>query len=275
MEAHRHITMSAINALIAIRRYRIEFPMVEPSAAAASIKNRDADYSGSDFEAALSLHDLLPAELAFSEISSDLKRALTFLLTLHQPWWLRVVPYGRERLVAATGGVDLDQLQCLRAAGLFDDPPDEATVTWWDELAHIIRTDRDQRLLNQGRQGERLSLAYERERLRKLGISAEPKWVSIEDNGAGYDIRSFTPGPIGPLNRLIEVKSSARRNPRIFISRNEWESALLYGNSYVFHIWHLPTKTLLERTVADMEPNIPINKGSGWWTNVEIDIACD
>ncbi len=273
MQAQRHISMSAISALIAVRRYCMEFPTVEPHAAAVSIKSRDADFGGSDFEAALSLHDLLPTELVFVDVSSDLQKALKLLLLHHRPWWLRVVPYGRERLVAAARGDDIDQLQCLRAAGLFDDPPAQTTVTWWDDLAHTVRADRDQHLLSQGREGERLSLAYERERLQKLGINAEPKWVSIEDNGAGYDIQSFSPGTSEPLNRLIEVKSSARQKPRIFISRNEWESALQYGESYVFHIWHLPSKVLTERTVADLAPNIPINQGTGQWTDVEVEIA--
>jgi hypothetical protein len=273
MQASRHISMSAMSALIALRRYRLDFPTVEPAEAAASIKSRDVDYGGSDFEAALSLHDLLPAELAFLDISSDLQKALKFLLLHHKPWWLRAVPYGRERLVAATGGDDLDQLQCLRAAGLFSDPPDQAIVAWWDELAHIIRADRDQQLLDQGREGERLSLAYERERLRKLGISAEPKWVSIEDNGAGYDIRSFDIGTSEPVSRLIEVKASARDKVQIFISRNEWQSAVKYGESYVFHIWHLPSGTLIERSVADMLGDVPVDKGRGMWTDVRVDFA--
>jgi hypothetical protein len=40
----------------------------------------------------------------------------------------------------------------------------------------------------------------------------------------------------------------------------------------VFHIWHIPTKVLIERTVSDLVPNIPVNQGTGRWTDVEVEI---
>ena len=273
MEAGRHLSMSAFNALAAVRRYLVTYPEVEPTSAATSIQRNDADFSGSDFDAALSLHSLLPADLVFREFQPDLRMAIKLVIFHHRPWWIQAAPYGRERLVSAIGrevGEGRDELQSLRAAGLFDEFPSTDVVAWWDELGHLVRLEKEQQLLQQGREGERLTLAHERSRLRKLGIRLEPKWISIEDNLAGYDILSFDTGPVAPVHRLIEVKSSSRDIPHIFISRNEWEAALRYGDRYVFHVWHLPTQILIERTVAEIQLNIPIDQGSGRWTDVEI-----
>jgi hypothetical protein len=69
--------------------------------------------------------------------------------------------------------------------------------------------------------------------------------LSVEDNAVGYDIQSFGPGAIEPVNRLIEVKSSMRDPPQIFITRNEWEAAIRFGRSYVFHIWQYAKSRLV------------------------------
>jgi Protein NO VEIN, C-terminal len=40
-------------------------------------------------------------------------------------------------------------------------------------------------------------------------------------------------GPIEPVNRLIEVKSSTQNPPRMILTRGEWEAAIRYGDSFV------------------------------------------
>ena len=273
MDSYRHFSMSALSALIALRGYLKIHPDADSATAAITICRSNVDFAGADFEAALDLHGTLEPHIVFDNIQADLRTVLKLLILHHRPWWMRAVPYGRDRLASAIGrGADVgrNELQCLRSAGLFDEPPPDDAVAWWDELAHLVRASQDEQRLLQGRHAERLSLAYERNRLQGLGIEDEPRWISIEDNGAGYDIQSFDAGTHAPVNKLIEVKSSMQNPPKIFLTRNEWEAAVRYGDRYVFHIWEMSSCTLTECTVEEISKSIPADCGYGYWKEVEI-----
>lgn len=176
---------------------------------------------------------------------------------------------GRRRVFSQLNG---DERQVFRSAGLFGDPPTGDIVDWWDGICLKLRLLREAELLAQGRRAERLSLAFEARRLQGLGIVDDPVWVSIDDNTAGYDIRSWNAGPEVPPARLIEVKSSSANPPVIVISRNEWEQANRYGTSFVFHFWDFKgqNELLYEKSVEEVRPHIPVDAGSGRWRNAEI-----
>jgi hypothetical protein len=267
MAAHGHFNMSAISATVAIRRYIADYPDATAEEAATSVRRLDTDLAAHDFAGGLEIHSLLPAELSFADTASDIRSTLSRLIAHHRPWWIRGVPYGRERFATM---IDQDEAQCFRAAGLMKEPATDDVVAWWDHLAQAVRTELDDRLLQQGREAERLSLAYEHERLACLGIARTPRWVAVEDNWAGYDILSFAPGPAQPVNRLIEVKSSTQDPPRIILTRKEWEAAMRYGEAYVFHVWRLPTRDLIERTVSEIKVHVPAERGDGRWRELEI-----
>jgi hypothetical protein len=267
MLTQRHFSMSTLSATIAIRRYIASHPEADAESAAISIRRLDADLAYNDFAAGLELHRILPSALAFGDPQGDLRSTLSFLISQIRPWWTKGFPYGRERV---SGFLERDEAQCFRAAGLFDEPPSAEVVLWWDQRAQTVRAEINERLLLQGREAERLSFAYERDRLKALGVAREPRWIAIEDNTAGFDILSYDQGPVEPVSRLIEVKSSTQNPPRITLTRNEWEAATRFDQSYIFHIWTLPARTLIERRVADMVQHIPKDEGSGVWIAVEI-----
>jgi hypothetical protein len=262
--------MSALSAVIAIRRYIGVHPGVLPDIAATAIRKNDADLAANDFDTGLVLHAQLPIDILFEDPSDGMRRSLRDLIEKLQPWWIRGLPHGRERLLAL---LEQNEAQCFKAAGLLEDPPSQATVLWWDDLAQWVRARINDQLLTQGREAELLSLEYERKRLAHLGINREPRWTSIEDNGAGYDIISYDLGQGGSVNRLIEVKSSKQKPPRIILTRGEWEAAKKFGPAYHFHIWKLPEQHLLQRTVQQVELHIPQDRGAGEWTHVEITIS--
>jgi hypothetical protein len=267
MSTQRHFTMSALNAAIAIRRYRNNHDGVTPTDAAISLQRLDADTAANDFASGLELCDILPDHLSFVDLLSDLRSSLTKLIYYHKPIWIRAFPYGRSRVAEL---LSVDEAQCLRSAGLFDDPPSRAIRDWWDEIAQSVRTQLADSLLAQGRVAEELSFQYEKKRLTELNIEREPIWVAIDNNGAGYDILSYDRGPNEPINRLIEVKSSSQDPPCMILTRGEWEAAVKFGSAYTFHLWALPNATLLECKVSDIAPHIPVDQGTGRWEKVEI-----
>lgn len=126
----------------------------------------------------------------------------------------------------------------------------------------------DTKLKEIGTYGEKLSLKYEKKRVRE-----KPNWIAIEDDGAGFDIESridiFNKNPL-----FIEVKTTTRsvENGNIHISRNEWETAKTKWGNYVFHIW---VTQISKETPFILKPNqikkhIPKERGLGKWSNVEI-----
>lgn len=263
-------TMSALTALRGLRLYLAAHPEVSPEAAASSLPAIDSDFACVDVANGLSLHLSLPMTITFDDPSDGFREAIAALIDLNRPWWLRLATIGREKLRVALH--ELEE-QSFRSAGLFEHPPSREVINWWDRVAQKAREEVDLQKLRAGRDAELLSLDYEVARLERLGIDLTPVLVSLDDNSAGYDLRSYDVGLIEPTNRLIEVKSSSRVVPKVFITRNEWESALRFGSSYVFHIWKMPEATLIVRSVSDMAQHIPLDQGRGNWEVAEVPIS--
>lgn len=192
-----------------------------------------------------------------------LRMQMQDIISREQPSWSNLFPKGRKetaRFVAA------DVRQCLDEAGLLSSPPDDEVVAWWDEMAGLVRGIKSSVLSQTGREGERLSLAYEKDR---TGI--QPIWQSIESNLSGFDVLSCLSDTDSTLLQ-IEVKASENswNHADFHLTANEWESATLARN-YRFHLWSLGTSpTLAVVTVDQMEKHIPSNAGRGEWETVRI-----
>ena len=266
MSAHRQeslFTMSALNGLLAIRRYSMVHPDIHLSEVVTAVRRVSVDNAHHNYEAALVLHGLTAQTGGLdADISAFYRRIITILVKELNPWWIRLSPSGRDRVKAA---LSVNEAQCFDAAALFLHPPSPEILKWWDELAHEVRAKDDAKHLEQGRAAEQLTMEYEIKRLAALGISNSPRWISIDDNSAGYDVHSYNKGPVEPVAKLIEVKSTVRQPGEIYITRNEWETALDMAPNYYFHIWTLPEKHLTELTPADIEPSMPVNRGNGSW----------
>jgi hypothetical protein len=186
-----------------------------------------------------------------------------------KPFWATVSVFGRDRVSAV---MSADQAQCLRYAGLLNST-DEAVWKWWDQLASYFRSERSKRLLEIGRMGEQLSLQFEEAALRKLGIKENPRWISLEDNLAGYDILSYRLSEAGIVSKVfIEVKATTSADLDFTLTRREWEFALSIGASSEFHFWYLPEKTLRSASMSEVSVSIPTDNGSGVWEQVSLNL---
>lgn len=261
--------MSAFDGLLAIRRYGASHPHVSLANVVPALKRISPDEAYHDYEAALVLHGWIDERTDHDAIPAFFRQILSVLIERLNPWWVRFACFGRERLRAA---LTVNEAQCFEAAALFSDMPDEAVMTWWDTLAQAVRADDDLSRLLQGREAEQLTIAYETQRLSLLGITTLPRWVALDDNSAGYDVHSFDPGAVEPVAKLIEVKSCARRPSEIFLTRNEWETAIEREPNYRFHIWILPERELIELRPSDVANHVPQDRGNGMWQIVRIGV---
>lgn len=264
--AERLLSMSVFEAALVIRTFKEKNVGLSDDEVVHTVRSVRADLYPLDYEAGLLLENVLPPNTDVSP-RAFFRSCVDRVVALKSPLWVRLAPGGREQVTRALG---LNVAQCLRAAGLLDNPPDRDTWLWWDRLASVVRADRDAALLVQGREAELWSYERECALLAAAGIERTPMWVSIEDNSLGYDILSYRIEGENEVNRLIEVKSTQSNPPRLILTKNEWNATAQYGDALEFHLWTLQPKELYVLTVGEMQQHIPENRGSGMWLQVEV-----
>lgn len=264
MDEDRILAMSAFEAAYLIRTFREKNPDLSTPDLIATVRAVRTDFYPHDFDAGADIESRIPPQLA-TPLETFFTAAIEAIVTDRSPMWARLAPAGRNHVLQAIG---VNGVQCLRSAGLLGS--DARATDWWDALASANRGERDARLLAQGREGERLSLAYESDRLQREGISRPPVWVAIDDNTVGYDILSYAWHDESEVNRLIEVKTTHANPPRMILSRNEWQTAERYGAAFNFHLWNLNNEALTIYSVEEIKPHIPTENGAGRWESVEI-----
>lgn len=187
---------------------------------------------------------------------------LDYMDTAHPPW-LQNATYGRSRVIRFAGR---ELAQVFVEAGLAYGVEDEV-VAFWDAMAALARGQKNGRLSEIGRQGERLSLAHEHAR-----TGREPKWVAIDNNEDGYDLLSIVESDDSrPLS--IEVKASAMGFAgSLHLTRNEWARSQEVEN-HTFHLWAMESNSQNALAVlipAELQDHVPTDSGEGSWEAVEI-----
>lgn len=267
----RTLSMSALNGLLAIRRYSVHHTDIALTEIVATIKRVSPDDAYHDYESALILCGMVATRSEHLQDAATLfLDAIQSFIEDAQPWWVRLSPWGRERVRTALSD---NESQCFEAAGLFAEAPSPAVLEWWDALSRKARVADDDRKQQQGRRAEQLTIEYESQRLSALGIANQVRWVALDDNAAGYDVQSYDIGPVEPVAKLIEVKSSARNSREIFLTRNEWDTAIERVPHYFFHVWLFPEEELIELTPDQLSLNIPQDRGAGEWQTTKVTLS--
>ncbi|MBT2289062.1 DUF3883 domain-containing protein [Paenibacillus albidus] len=262
------LKMSILNALTTLRDYKNVYPNRTTDEIIEIIQNLSIYNSSYNYNAAREL--ITDIDFDF-EVVADLRSLITFVIQREQPSWLYQLQFGREIVASCLrDNLEVDALQCLESAGLYSKDPDTSIVEWWDFLASFARNSEDSKKLKSGRIGEMLTIEYETQRIAQL--NAKPKWVSVENNFAGYDVMSFDSSPSGLKQKMIEVKACKSRPISFYLTRNEWNSATNFGDNYYFHIWYIPQHKLIELSVPQVEENVPLNRGLGKWQTILIDV---
>lgn len=264
--------MGAFDGLRSIRLYAAKSGNNDRSQTVEILKAISADLASLDFDSALELDELVSASAPPDQPHQFYRCCLTDLILAQRTGWARVITLGRGKFFRQ---LDRDELQCFRAAILDGDPPSPDVVEWWDALSGQMRRVSDHNRMQRAREAEWLTLQHEVQRLSVMGITLQPRWVAIDDNTAGYDILSYDQWERGPRNRLIEVKSTIASPLRFYVTRNEWEQALKFGDAYHFHIWDLAAQPprLFERSAAQIQPHIPEDQANGKWSTAEIPVG--
>ena len=194
-----------------------------------------------------------------------LRQALLDYVEIVAPPWLKLAIDGRKKVLTFAPN---DIRQCLVEAELAVSY-EAHVVRFWDELASTARGLRGAELNEIGREGERLTLAYEKAR-----TGRDPKWRSVESNSDGYDVLSVADRDDGrPVQ--IEVKASrAGAGGSMHVTRNEWDATELMP-LHRFHLWDVskPQPRLAVLPRGALAAHAPADLGSGRWELFELPFA--
>lgn len=200
--------------------------------------------------------------------NGDVRLAFRSILKVYieevRPIWAYKFPAGREEAFSA---MSADEVKCFDEAGLGRGTLSDDVIRWWDQIAALFRNPHENELVEIGREGERLTIQYE---FKRVGVS--PKWVSIESNYAGYDVLSKESNDSAD-RRLIEVKATHKniRDAVLYISCNEWETAVAASSRYFFYIWLCgEVNKLAIVSTEEMHSHIAVNQGAGRWLSISV-----
>jgi len=270
ISTNRVFSLPCFEGLRLFRKYMKDYSDLAIPDLLALIESVEADAQSLDMEASVYLSELVEMDCP---LDGDVfyQTCIRGVLLKHQPMWAKLMREGRRRFVKKLNANDQD---IFAAAGLMENPTPLHVVAWWDSVSGYARLLNDQEKMEQGRAAEILTLEHERKRLKDQGIDLEPAWPGLDDNFAGYDVLSYDNGPDGIRSKLIEVKSTVASPIRFILSRNEWDKAEKAGDAYHFHVWEMnqTPPVLIERTVAEVAPHIPADKGKGRWKNAQVPV---
>lgn len=199
---------------------------------------------------------------AMPRTEERLRGALLDIVDATNPPWAQGARFGRRHVLQYSPP---EIAQICREAGLAASALEDV-VAFWDLLAARARGLHDVRLNETGRQGERLTLHYEKQR-----TGRSPRWIALDSNADGFDVLSSLSGAdSAPL--CIEVKASrAGVHGDFYVTRHEWNIAqdLLH---FTLHLWDLSTSLprLAVLGIQDLAMHVPHDEGQGCWDSVRV-----
>ena len=201
--------------------------------------------------------------LSIAGYEAQLRQALLDYVDIEHPSWVQNASFGRRRVI---GFADSQVAQVFVEAGLADGIADDV-VAFWDAMAARARGQRDDRLSQIGRLGERLTIAFEARRTGKM-----PTWVAIDNNADGYDVLSVMDSS-DTRQLTIEVKTSTQGAAGfIMLTRNEWQMAL-ESNFHVFHLWNVSDASRPKLAIVSNDlilEHMPQDQGLGQWDSTKV-----
>jgi hypothetical protein len=267
----RVFALSCFEGVRLIRLYAAKQPTCPLPELIPIIEHVEPDALNLDLEASLYLHGLVDGACPLDG-DGFYQGCISSVVAKHPPNWCKAMKQGRLRFLDSLAQNERD---VFAAAGIAKDPPLLSAVLWWDTVVGFARLVTDMEKMEQARKAELLTLDHESKRLTSLSIDKVPEWKGLDDNFAGYDVLSYDLGEVGPVNRMIEVKSTVSSPLRFVLTRNEWNQALKFGPAYHFHIWDMAKSppVLYERTSVQVATHIPTDNEKGVWKTVDIPLG--
>lgn len=207
--------------------------------------------------------------------ADDLDMFLSMIVS-SKPDWLAKVQFGRSAIKEVVLELEDSEnlVQIFEELELFNSN-DEVVSIWWAYLDFIARS-QDNESFNKrklGLLGESLTLEYEKNIIKDMGITNSIENIAIDFPNAGYDILSWRVKNKKEHEIYIESKYNSRNNKSFFLTRNEYNKAIESKDNYFIYLWlsndHINPIILKYK---DIEKNTPKDYGGSEWKEAFISL---
>lgn len=198
-----------------------------------------------------------------------LRDILKKFLLLYKPPYLYALTHA---LTEFKKSLSDDEIQCFSDAGLMEELNlrNEEICKWWDDIEKVAWEENERDNLETGRIGEKKTLEFEENRLKKLGINKNPYWESRNSNRSGYDILSYDKFKKNIFEIYIESKCTKNPNGYFYISKGEWRKANEKKEKYYVYHWYTKGQSPRIIDYNELTKHIPKNRGEGVWDSTII-----
>ena len=231
------LEMSAMSAFLKAREIMHELELDSFSSASQIALNSSTESSRHDYIAASKIDDLINEDIDTSIWDVALRKILKIAILNGDYSWKGSFKYGRKYVLES---LSINERQVFRSAGLLTNDFNDEITSWWDQMQIALGLSHPDFGF---REWERRTLDREIALLAKLDCPNLPKWVSIDDNMAGFDILSFRIINEKWEEVFVEVKSSSTGLKRFFLSDREAEKLELSPSRYFLYFWDITTET--------------------------------
>ena len=139
---------------------------------------------------------------------------------------------------------------------------------------HLVRARENATLAETGRDGELLTMHYEKRKLREARRpDLQPVWIARQNAYAGYDVESFDIESESERKIYIECKACTRPPMSFHLTPHEVKIAASRRDGYIIHLWNLQGSDddrLTKISASEIGEHIPTNNESGRWEDVRI-----
>jgi len=203
------------------------------------------------------------------KINRAYRAQLYDLVNILRPDWAAYLNRGRTESVTYMASNIIDILKQLKLYNENDSNYDDGAIIWWDKIAGSFYNSINEKKIETGRVGEKITVHYERKR-----TNNEPKWMSLKSDALGYDILSVI-SKQDTSNYCIEVKTSKYGNKFKF-TKNEHELMCQKDiKNYSLYFWRLYSVDKAELTILkkdDIIKKFPKNSMAAEWEICEFNI---
>lgn len=207
--------------------------------------------------------------------ADDLDMFLSMIVS-SKPDWLTKVQFGRSAIKEVVLELENSEnlIQIFEELELFNSN-DEVVSIWWAYLDFIARS-QDNESFNKrklGLLGESLSLQYEKNIIKDLGLTNSIENIAIDFPNAGYDILSWRIKDKKEHEIYIESKYNSRNNKSFFLTRNEYNKAIESKDNYFIYLWlsNDHTNPIILK-YKDIVKNTPKDNGGSEWKEAFISL---
>lgn len=233
----------------------------------------------SNIEEGKKLVNLLGAEI-FIDLSNQkedknyklfLQEILKKFLLLNKPSYFYALTHGLREFKESLSD---DEIQCFKEAGLMEklNLKNDKICKWWDDIEKVAWEENKRDNLETGRVGEKKTLEFEENRLKKLRINKSPLWESRISNRSGFDILSYDKIKKEIFEIYIESKCTENPNGYFYLSKGEWRKANEKKDKYYVYHWYSKGKFPRIIDYDELTKHIPKNRGEGVWESMIVQL---